>query len=85
MEAGEYGLARETCFVACRVEVVAVAGLLRISLCVSDEADFFDFFFFERTRPTASTRPPCLMYLSTSTGVRTGCHYLVSLFVCASV
>ena len=67
MEAGEYGLARETCFVACRVEVVAVAGLLRISLCVSDEADFFDFFFFERARPAPSMRPPCLIYLSTST------------------
>ena len=26
---------------------------------------FFPFFFFERTRPSASTRPPCLMYLST--------------------
>ena len=27
-------------------------------------------------------RPPCLIYLSTCTGVRTGCHYLVSLSVC---
>ena len=47
--------------------------------------DFFVFFsrflFFERTRPIAGTRPSCLMYLSTSTGVRTGCHYLISLYV----
>ena len=28
---------------------------------------FFDFVFFERTRPAASMRPPCLIYLSTST------------------
>ena len=28
MEAGEYGLTRGTCFVASRLEVVAVAGLL---------------------------------------------------------
>ena len=41
---------------------------------------FFSIFFFsERTWPAASMRPPCLMYLSTSTGVRTGCHYLISL------
>ena len=28
---------------------------------------FFVFFFSERTRPAASMRPPCLIYLSTST------------------
>ena len=38
---------------------------------------FFRFFlfcsyFFESTRPTASTRQPCLMYLSTSTSMRSG-------------
>ena len=27
---------------------------------------FFHFLYFERTRPIASTRQPCLMYLSTS-------------------
>ena len=27
---------------------------------------FFPFFLFERTRPAASMRPPCLIYLSTS-------------------
>ena len=41
--------------------------------------------FFERTRPAASMRPPCLIYISTSTGVRTGCHYLFSLSVCVCV
>ena len=73
MEAGEHGLTRGTCFVARRLEVVAVAWLLWISGCVSGGAFFFffffDFFFFERTRPAASMRPPCLIYLSTSTAV----------------
>ena len=46
---------------------------------------FFRFFFFERTRPAASMRPPCLIYRSTSTGLRTGCHYLISLSVCVCV
>ena len=30
-------------------------------------------------------RPPCLIYLFTSTGVRTRCHYLISLSVCVRV
>ena len=46
---------------------------------------FFPFFFFERTQPAASIRPPCLIYLSTSTGVRTGFRYLISLSVCVCV
>ena len=49
MEAGEYGLTRGTCFVARRLEVVAVAGLLWISWCVLDAAGFVffrSFFFF---------------------------------------
>ena len=46
---------------------------------------FFRFLYFERTRPTASTRQPCLMYLSTSTRVRTGCHYLIILSMCVCV
>ena len=70
MEAGEYGLARGTCFIARRLEVVAVAGLLWISWCVLGTAGFhfFSRFFclFERTRPAASMRPPCLIYLFTS-------------------
>ena len=45
-EAGEYGLKRVTCFVASRLDMVAVAGLLWISWCVSDVADFFVFFLF---------------------------------------
>ena len=62
MEAGEYGLTRGTRFFARRLEVVAVAGLLRLSWCVLGRVDFFVFFFptfcfFERTRPTASMRP----------------------------
>ena len=44
MEAGEYGLTRVTCFVARRLEVVTVAGLLWISWCVLGGADFFMFF-----------------------------------------
>ena len=46
---------------------------------------FFPFFFFERTRPAACIRPPCIIYLSTSTGVRTWCLNLISLSVCMSV
>ena len=45
MEAVEYGLARGACFVARRLELVAVAGALWISLCVLCAADFFEFFF----------------------------------------
>ena len=72
MEAGEYGLTRRTFFSAHRLELFAVAGLLWISWCVLGAADFSCFFFFrfsfffERTRPAASMRPPCLLYLSTS-------------------
>ena len=88
MEAGEYGQTLVTCFVARLLEVVAVAGLLWISCCVLGRADFsvfffsICFFFFERTLPAAYMRPPCLIYLSASTGVRTGCHYLICLSVC---
>ena len=49
MEAGEYGLTRGTCFVARRLEVIAVAGLLWISWCVLGAAGFrvfFSCFFF---------------------------------------
>ena len=71
IEAGEYELTRGTCFVARRLEAMAVAGLLWISWCVLGGADFFvifsfDFVFFERTRPAASMNPPYLIYLSTS-------------------
>ena len=69
MEAGERGLTRGTCFVARRLEVVTVAGLLWLSRCVLAAAGLvfsFSFFFFERTRRAATMRPPCLIYLSTS-------------------
>ena len=52
MEAGEYGLTRGTCFVARRLEVVAVAWLLCISWCVWVGRIFlclFSCFFFIRT------------------------------------
>ena len=72
MEAGEYGLTRETCFVASHLEVVAVASLLWISWCVLGGAGFrvcvfffLRFFFFvKRTQSAASMRPPRLIYLS---------------------
>ena len=67
-EAGEYWLTRGMFLVARRLEVVAVAGLLWISWCVLCAAGFrlfFPPFFLECTRPAASMRPPCLMYLST--------------------
>ena len=58
MEAGEYELTRGTCFIARRLEVIAVAGLLWISWCVLGGVEFllflfFRFFFFERTRLTS--------------------------------
>ena len=45
MEAGEYRLTRGTCFLACRLELDAVAGLMWISWCVLGRADFFSVFF----------------------------------------
>ena len=45
MEAGQYGLTRVTCFLACRLELDAVAGLLWISWYVLGGADFFVIFF----------------------------------------
>ena len=44
IEACEYGLTRGTCFVASRLEVVAVTGLLWISWCVSGAAIRFCIF-----------------------------------------
>ena len=46
MESGEYGLTRGTCFLACGLEVDAVAGLLWISLGVLGGADSSSVFFF---------------------------------------
>ena len=90
-EACEYGLPRGTWFVARRLELVAVAGRLWISWCVLGGADFSVFFFSDifflgtHTACRKYKATSCLIYLSTSTGVRTGCHYLISLSVCLSV
>ena len=46
MEAGEYGITRGTCFLACRLELHAVAGLLWISWCVLSGGDFSSVFLF---------------------------------------
>ena len=87
----EYGLMSGTCFTARRLEVVAVAGLLWIYFVVClfsvcwDFVCFFRSLYFERTRPTTSTRQgseateavSCLLH----SGVRPGCHYLISMSV----
>ena len=46
LEAGEYGLTSGTCFAASRFEVVAVAGLRWISVCILGGARFFVLFAF---------------------------------------
>ena len=54
MEPGEYGLTHRTCFVARRLEVVAVAELLWISWCVLGAARFrifHDFSFSNSNDP----------------------------------
>ena len=77
-KAGEYGLTRVTCFLACRLELDAVAGLLWISwdfvVCFGWGADFSVFFFFLRTHTACCKHEAasCLIYLSTSTGFREG-------------
>ena len=87
LEAGEYRLTRGTCRVAHRLEVVAVAGLLWISWCVLGGAGFFSLVFVIRTHTACCPyeAAPDLIYLSTSTGVRTGSHYLIRLSVCVCV
>ena len=91
MEAGENGLTRGTWFVARRarggrgrrtgVDFVVCfwgGGLFRVC--------FFQFFYCLLTHTACCKyEPPCLIYLSTSTGMRTGCHYLISLSACLSV
>ena len=78
-EACEYGLPSGTCFTARRLEVIAVVGRLWIYfvVCFFSVSFFFRFIYFELTRPTASTRQPCLMYLSTSTDCES-CTKLIS-------
>ena len=46
MEASDHGLTCGMCFVARRLEVVAVSGLLWISSCILGAAGFRFFFFF---------------------------------------
>ena len=73
MDAGQHGLTPVTCFLACRLELDAVAGLLWISWCVlGGGADFSVFFFFDffflRTHTACGKHEAasCLIYLSTS-------------------
>ena len=40
--------------------------MFRVRRCFFNVLVFLRFFFFERTRPAASMRSPCLIYLSTS-------------------
>ena len=71
LDAGEYGLTRRTCFVPrpsrggrglrAAVDIVVCFGW-GVFFCVIFLFDYF--FVFERTRPAASMRPPCLIYLS---------------------
>ena len=72
MEAGEYGLTRCTCFIARRLELVAVAGLLWISWCVLGAADFvvcvcvcvcLCVCFFFRTQTACCTYEPPLPHI----------------------
>ena len=70
MGAGEYRLTRGTGFVACRVEVAAVAELLLISWCVLGGAGFFllcvrvfVFCFFLRTHTACCKYEDALPHL----------------------
>ena len=49
MEAGEYVLTCVACFLACRLELDSVAGLLLISWCVLGAGADFSVFFFSDT------------------------------------
>ena len=72
LEACEHGLTRGKRFIARCLKLVAVTGLMWVSWCVFGGAGFFRVFFsrivffFERTRPAVSTRPPFILYLATS-------------------
>ena len=54
MEAGEYGLTRGTCFLACGLELDAIAGVLWISWCVLGGADFSSVLFFSIFFPSSA-------------------------------
>ena len=70
MEAGEYGLTRGTCFLACRLELDAVAGLLWISWCILGGVDFsvIFFFLFLRTHTAFCNYEATLPHLQSSPG-----------------
>ena len=76
MEAGEYGLTRGTCFLACRLEFDAVAGnAVDFVVCFGWGGFFFRVFFpifFLRTHTTCCKyqATSCLIYLSTSNEAR---------------
>ena len=86
MEASEYGLTCGTCLVARRLEVVAVAGLLWIPWCVFGAAGFRFFSLNAHGCCKHDKLPrPSFAYKAKKplhTGVRTGCHYLISPSVC---
>ena len=66
MEACKYGLTRGTCFVARRLDVDAIAGLVWLSWCVLGGADFFAFFsdfVFLRTRTACCKYEAALPHL----------------------
>ena len=69
MEADKNGLTRGTCFVARRLEMVAIAGLLWISWRVFGGTDFFVFFvifscfFFVRTHTACCKHEAALPHL----------------------
>ena len=83
----EYGLTSGTCFTARRLEVVAVAGLLWIYFVVCFFSVWWNFvlFFVFFTSNALGLLQVRGNLASTSTAVRTGCHCLISLSVCACV
>ena len=82
-EACEYGLPRGTCFVARRLEVVAVAGRLWISWCVLSWADFYRGLCSLLKRPFFAFRQKSLFF---SPGCAQGAIFLlVCLCVCQCV
>ena len=87
MEAGQYGLTRVTCFLAWRLELDAVAGLLWMDFVVRFgwgggffRVFFPSIFFFLRTHTACCKHEAasCLIYLSTSNPHRAGwCNYVI--------
>ena len=74
-----WAITRGTWFFAHRLEMVAVAGLLRLSWCVLGGVDFFVFFFFRlffflrtHTAYFKYEATCCLIYISASSQERLG-------------